>query len=485
MTSTHKFHHAIVIGGSMAGLLAARVLSDHFSQVTLIERDKFNDAPESRRGQPQTRHLHGLLAGGRTILETYFPGLTASLQAGGATLGDMGQVARWHISGGYRVQYESGMKALMMSRPFLEWHVRQRVLQLPNLKVLDGCTVAELLSTPDGEQVTGVRLQSKRQQESEPILSTDLPANLVVDASGRGTIATRWLEALGYALPPETQVTVNVGYATRIFRRQPTDLSNAKLLLISPDPPQHHRSGVAFPIEGDRWIVTLASWGEASLPQSPESFLEFARSLPAPDIYDLICNAEPLSEVVGYRYPASLRRHYERLTRVPAGFLLIGDALCSFNPTYGQGMTSAALQAETLDQLLKEHSSLTPLARKFFQRVARIVDIPWQLAVGEDFRFATTVGRKTPVTDTFNWYATHVYRATHTDPNVYTAFLRVMNLLASPLSLLHPQILWRVWRANRQHPHALEQAALEPSTTHHPVQPHAKMKPELESRETA
>jgi 2-polyprenyl-6-methoxyphenol hydroxylase-like FAD-dependent oxidoreductase len=464
MTSAHKFEHAVVIGGSMAGLLAARVLSDHFSQVTLIERDKFSDAPVSRRGQPQTRHLHGLLAGGRTVLETYFPGLTASLQAGGATLGDMGQAARWHISGGYRVQYDSGMKALMMSRPFLEWHIRQRVLQLPNLKVLDGCTVTELISTPDHRQVTGVRLQSKQHHESEPILPTDLSADLVVDASGRGTVAPRWLEALGYASPPETQVTVNVGYATRIFRRQPTDLSNAKLLIISPDPPQHNRSGVVFPIEGDRWMVTLASWGEASLPQSPESFLEFAHSLPAPDIYDLISKAEPISEVVGYRYPASVRRHYEKLTRVPAGFLLIGDALCSFNPTYGQGMTSAALQAETLDQLLKEHSSLTPLAPKFFQQVARIVDIPWQLAVGEDFRFATTVGRKTSVTDAFNWYATYVYRATHTDPNVYTAFLRVMNLLASPLSLLHPQILWRVWRANRRHPQVLE-----PSATHHPI----------------
>jgi 2-polyprenyl-6-methoxyphenol hydroxylase-like FAD-dependent oxidoreductase len=476
MTSAHKFEHAVVIGGSMAGLLAARSLSDHFSQVTLIERDKFSDAPESRRGQPQTRHLHGLLAGGRTILETYFPGLTASLQAGGATLGDMGQAARWYISGGYRIQYESGMKALMMSRPFLEWHIRQRVLQLPNLKVLDGYTVTALISTPDHRQVTGVRLQPQRGHESEP----DLSADLVVDASGRGTVAPRWLEALGYAPPPETQVTVNVGYATRIFRRQPTDLKDAELIIISPDPPHYQRSGVAFPIEGDRWIVTLASWGEASLPLSPESFLEFARSLPIPDLYDLIRKAEPMSEVVGYRYPASLRRHYERLSRVPVGFLLIGDALCSFNPTYGQGMTSAALQAETLDQLLKEHSSLVPLAPKFFQRVARIVDIPWQMAVGEDFRFATTMGHKTPVTDMFNWYATYVNRATHSDSQVYTAFLQVMNLLSPPFSLLHPQILWRVWRANRKHSHPLEQAA-----THDQIRPHATMKPELERNETA
>jgi flavin-dependent dehydrogenase len=284
-------------------------------------------------------------------------------------------------------------------------------------------------------------------------LEKNIEADLVVDASGSGTAAPNWLVALGYSQPLETKVTVNVGYATRIFQRQDSDmegidLNGGELIIISPDPPKHQRSGVVFPIEGNRWIVTLASWGGEVLPLDSEDFLAFARSLPAPDIYNLIRQAKPISEIVGHRYPASRRRHYEKLSSMPIGFLLIGDALCSFNPTYGQGMTSAALQTKALDQLLQSTNDIHQLAPRFFRRVAKIIDIPWQLAVGEDFRFPDTVGKKALGTDLMNRYAEYVQRATHTDPQVYAAFLRVMNLLAPPGSLLHPSIAWRVWRAH-------------------------------------
>lgn len=375
----------------------------------------------------------------------------------------MSQDARWHIFGDYRIQFASGMNGMLMSRPFLEWQIWQRVWQLPNLQVLDQTRVMELIATPDQTQVTGVRIQSHSSPSSPRILTADL----VVDASGRGTAAPRWLAALGYAAPPETQVTVNVGYATRLFRRHPEDLKGAKLVIISPDPPVHQRSGVIFPIEGDRWIVTLASWGGEDLPLDPQSFEAFARSLPAPDIYNLISRAEPISEVIGYKYPASLRRHYEKLRRFPAGLLLIGDALCSFNPTYGQGMTSAALQVQALDQLLRSQPHPHRLAEQFFHHVAKIIDIPWQLAVGEDFRFPKTVGPKSPGTDLLNRYANYLHRASHTDSQVYTAFLRVMNLLEPPLSLVHPQIAWRVWRAYRQRPKPMNPKVSEPPKVLH------------------
>lgn len=437
---------AVVIGGSIAGLLAARVLSTHFDQVILIERDKVSDRPEARRGQPQANHLHALLATGKDILERYFPDLIPSLQAGGAILADLSQAARWHIEGGYRLQYDSGLTGILVSRPFLECEIRRRVLLLPNITVFDETTVEELIATPDRSQIVGVRLKRSADKEQSEILSADL----VVDAAGRGSASPRWLTALGYKKAPETVVNIGLRYATRLYHRQPTDLVNAQLAIVSADPSHCPRSGLAFPIEGDRWIVTLVGWGGNQPPLDEQGFLNYAHSLPAPDVYNIISRAEPISEVVGYSYNASQRRHYEKLAHFPSGYLVMGDALCSFDPAYGQGMTSAALQATALDELLRTQPQDPQLARKFFKQAAKIIDIPWQLAVGEDFRYPTTQGQKAPGTDLINAYVALVHQATHTDPVVYSAFLGVMNLLAPPSHLFHPKILWRVFCATRK-----------------------------------
>jgi 2-polyprenyl-6-methoxyphenol hydroxylase-like FAD-dependent oxidoreductase len=435
---------AVVIGGSIAGLLAARVLSTHFDQVILIERDKLGDRPEARRGQPQANHLHALLSTGKDILDRYFPDLITSLQAGGAILADLGQAARWHIGGGYRLQYDSGLIGLLVSRPLLEYEIRHRVLLLPKITVLDETTVEELIATPDRSQIAGVRLKHSSEQEKSMILSADL----VVDAAGRGSTSPRWLMTLGYEKVPETVVKIGLRYATRLYHRQPNDLINAQLAIVSANPPDCPRSGLAFPIEGDRWIVTLVGWGGNQPALDEQGFLNYARSLPAPDIYNIISRAQPLSEVVGYAYNASQRRHYEKLTRFPIGYLVMGDALCSFDPVYGQGMTSAALQANALDELLDTQPTDLQMAQQFFKRAAKIIDIPWQLAVGEDFRYPTTRGQKALGTDLINAYVALVHQATHTDSVVYSAFIKVMNLLAPPSHLFHPKILWRVFHAS-------------------------------------
>jgi 2-polyprenyl-6-methoxyphenol hydroxylase-like FAD-dependent oxidoreductase len=439
--------HAIVIGGSMAGLLAARVLSDHFSHVTLIERDTMNDLPESRKGQPQTRHLHGLLASGLTTMTRYFPDLQDALQAHGAILGDMGADIRWHAFGGYRLQHTSGMVGVLMSRPLLEWQIRRRVVALPNVTVRDGCVVEHLLVTDNRARVTGVHIR-RRDAEGE---SETLNADLVVDAAGRGSPTPRWLEALGYATPTVSVVQVGVGYATRVYRRMPGDLLGATAVMVSQDPPAGKRAGLLFPIEGDRWMVTLCGWASDHPSADEQGFLAFARSLPAPDVYNIISRAEPLSGIVTHKFPNSVRRHYEKLARFPEGYLVLGDSVCSFNPAYGQGMTSAALQAAALDDLLRARADLHGLAQPFFKRIAKIVAIPWQLAVGEDFRFPETQGRKAPGADLINRYVTLAHRATHTDPVVYDAFLKVMNLMQPPASLMRPRMVWRVLRHARTH----------------------------------
>ncbi len=444
-TSTHA--HAIVLGASMAGLLTARVLSEHFSQVTLIERDPVADRPEARKGQPQTRHLHGLLASGLEIMTRYFPDLMEALEAGGAIVGDFGENMRWCTYGGYRQRFTLGSKAALMSRPFLEYLVRTRTLAQGNVTLLDNCAVRRLLTTTDRMRIVGVEVEQRTQDSAVTVLTADL----IVDCTGRGSRTPQWLAELGYTAPVESEVKVNVGYATQIFRRTPSDDYARDWVLITPEAPRETRFGAMFPIEGDRWIVSMGGWAGDHAPTDPAGFLEYARTMPTPDIYNMMRQAEALTDVYPYKFNSSLRRHYEKLTRFPAGYLVLGDAISSFNPTYGQGMTSAALQAAALDELLMQrHGNLTNIAPAFFKRAAKIIDTPWQLAVGEDFRFPQTTGPKPAGIDLLNRYVAAVHRATLIDPEVGRAFAKVMNLMAPPPSLMTPGMMVRVWRANRQ-----------------------------------
>lgn len=438
--SNTALKQAVVIGGSIAGLLAARVLSDHFEQVTILERDSVQDAPESRKGQAQTRHLHGLLAQGLIIFKEYFPGIEDELVAGGAVMGDMGEVMHWYQFGGYRIKFKSGLVNVTMSRPFLEYTVRRRVLSLPNVRLIDSCAVDELFSSPDKQRVTGVRFTRR----GEGGVANSLTANLVVDASGRGSAAPKWLESLGYERPKETEVKVRFGYSTREYRRTQLEQGKFQVEMVAPTPPVGKHGAYLFPIEGGRWILTAGGYSGSNPPTDEAGLMAFVRDLDAPDIYNVISDAEPLTEIVPYRFPASLRRHYEKLERFPEGYLVLGDAMASLNPIYGQGMTSAAMQSKVLQGLLRQKGNAQGIWRAYFKNAARVVDLPWTLTVGEDFRYPETEGVKPPFIDLINAYVARVHRATQRDPVVYAQFLRVMNLMADPGSLMRPGILWRV-----------------------------------------
>ena len=456
MTAAQRHGHAIVIGASLAGLLAARVLADHFAAVTLVERDSLPDGFAPRRGVPQGRHTHGLLARGQATVEALFPGLVDDLVAGGAVPGDIAADGRWYQTGGYRPRFASGLAGLAMTRPYLEGQIRRRVHALPNVACQANCAVRALVAIDDHARVSGVTLE--RHAAGAPtvmhagvtagVTAETLFADLVVDAGGRGSRAPAWLEALGYGRPAEERVTIGVGYTTRLYRRRPDDLPGASYAAVLPTPPRETRMGALFPVEGERWMVTLGGWLGDHAPGDEAGFLAFARSLPAPDIAEVIARAEPLDEPAMHTFPASLRRRYERLPRVPDGYLAIGDALCSFNPIYAQGMTVSALQATTLDRCLREQrDGLAGLPRRFYRRVATVIDVPWQIAAGADFAYPAVEGRKVPGTDALNWYVGWVQRAANRDPRVYRAFLEVTNLLKPPPSLFAPRVAWRVARA--------------------------------------
>lgn len=447
--------HAIVLGASMGGLLTARVLSRHFDHVTVIERDTVDPAPLARKGQPQARHLHGLLASGLEQMTAYFPDLPDALKAAGAIVEDLAAGMNWYTYGGKRQRLHMGMQASLMSRPLLESLVRERTLAITNVALIDSCAVLDLVATEDRRCVTGVRLERRTGRAG----ATTLEADLVVDCTGRGSRAPQWLTALGYEAPKESIVRVDVGYATRIYRRLPGDSLGDMWTLYTPEAPRETRFGGMFPIEGDRWILSVGGWQGDHAPTDEKSFNEYVRQLPVPDFHRVVSQAEPLSDIVAFKYPASLRHHYESLQRFPAGLLVLGDALCSFNPTYGQGMTSAAKQAAALDELLATDIDATRLARAFFKKASRVIDIPWQMAVGEDFRYPTTTGPKPAGIDLLNRYIAMVHRATLVDVEVCRAFLKVMNLIEPPTSLMAPRILLRVLRANR----LLKQQAAQPA----------------------
>lgn len=447
-------NHAIVIGASMGGLLAARALADFFEQVTLIERDAFPPIGEHRKGVPQGRHTHVLLLRGGKILEGLFPGLTADLITRDAVRIDRPERELiWFDGGGYHARFtvEDGfLGAVGVSRPLLEGYVRQRVLALPNVTAIEQADVLGLVPSERSGWVRGVRILRRTEGSAEETLD----ASLVVDVSGRGSRTPKWLGEMGYTPPQEEQVTVNFGYSTRLYRRRPEHLDGAKAAIVTASP-QLPRSGVIVAQEGDRWIVSLGGYVGDYPPVDDEGFVAYARSLAAPDIYNVVKDAEPLSEAVPYRFKANLRRRYEMLTRFPEGFLVFGDAICSFNPIYGQGMSVAASEALDLQQELRQGTD--GLWWRFFRRAAKSVDIPWQIVVSSDLRFPEVEGKRTPEIRFVNAYMARLQRAAHRDSLVARAFNDVVNLLAPPQSLMQPAILWRVLWENlfnaAQHTH--------------------------------
>ncbi len=427
---------AVVVGGSLTGLIAARALSSHFREVVLVERDAFPDGPESRKGVPQARHVHVLLKQGERILADYFPGIVDDLVRGGSSQVDMSRDTRWLFFGGWKVRFSSGMEMLSQSRAYLEWMVRRRVAAIPNVRILGGRDVAGLVLDGRGH-ATGVRLS----------LDETLAADLVVDAGGRGSRMPQWLRDAGFEAPAETEVAVNVGYASRFYRRPPRPPGDWLGLMIYPTPPGT-RLGVLFPVEDDRWMVTLVGWFGDHPRADDEGFLDFARSLEAPELHDAIRDAEPLSTVAVHKFPSDRRRHYEQLARFPEGVVVIGDAFCSFNPIYGQGMTTGALGARTLDETLAAHrrshgGDLTGFARRFHRRLARVIASPWIATTTEDLRSPAAGSHRPPWVPLVNWYTEKVHRLGCRDQFVGRRVLEVMHLTAPPQALFHPYIVYR------------------------------------------
>lgn len=454
MSGQKPLRRAIVVGASFAGCTAARTLSDYVDEVVIIERDQLPDEPAPRRGVPQGKHLHGLLAGGKLAIDRLFPGVSEKAVAAGAVIDDGGEGLKRSYPFGSVPRYRSQLTQIALSRPLLEFLIRQEALAIPNVKLMEGVTVGGL--TTSGGRVTGVSIAKDTSANGGG--GEQLDADVVVDATGRVSKAPDWLEAAGYSRPPETRVDAFFGYATRTYRAPENydkDWSLGALVFLPGTADGAPRGGAIFSMEDGRWILTLIGAQRDYPPRDEDEFMEFARGLNLPEMAEMAAAAEPLTDITITRLPPNRWLRYEKLTRRPEGFLLVGDSVCAFNPTYGQGMTSAILSGELLGKVLEQHfsrggASVNGLAGEYQKQLAKFLAGPWGLSTGVDYRLPEVEGEPQPrAAKLTSGYFDRLMMLGFEDQRVQREIDHVFGLVRPASSLFHPRISLRVlsrWR---------------------------------------
>ena len=435
---------AVVLGGSIAGLSAARALSPYFERVIVIERDEQPTETGPRKAVPQGHHAHALLKAGENVMDALFPGVMKDVVRAGGQRIDFSKDVRWFHGGHWKMRYESGFEIAVQSRPLLEQKIRERVEALGNVAFYYGYEVEAPRTSGDKSRITGVTAR----QMADRSHKVEIDSDLLVDASGRGSKMPQWLTALDYTAPTEVRLKINLTYSTRVYQAPTNANFDFKALIINPQAPTIRRAGYIFPMEGNKWMVTLAGYDGDTTPRDNESFLEFTRTLARPDVYETLKTMTPLTDVKVFSVPHTARRHYEKLSRFPAGVVVMGDAMCAFDPVFGQGMSAATLEAQALSTLLARETaaSLATFGKRFQKKAAQIVEVPWMLASSEDLRFPGTEGHRSPIIPVLHWYTNHIFALSATDKEVFDAFRQAMHLIAGPQVLFKPTIVFKVLR---------------------------------------
>lgn len=433
--------HAVVLGGSIGGVLAAAALVPHVDAVTIVERDRLPSGPDFRKGVPQARHAHLLLSGGARIIESLLPGTTDRLVREGAHRSGIPEDVLWLTAYGWQHRFPATEFIITCSRALLDWVLRDQLVRDGRVTVLDDTEALGLR----GEQarVTGVHLRTRSAD-----MAVTLDADLVVDATGRGSPLKRWLAALGGRPVEEELVDTGIAYATRVFRA-PTGTGRFPLVNVLAD----HRTrrpgqnATLVPIEQGRWMVTFSGTRGGEPPTDEAAFLKFARKLRSPLVADLLAHAEPLTGVYGSRSTANRRLYYERLDAWPEGLVALGDAVAAFNPVYAHGLSAAAHGASALDRELRRRGLDGDLARRVQRAVGVAVDDPWMLAASQDLSYPDC---RTDMRDPRLLGGMHTQRRTFADmvgdaslrdPVISEAVTKVTTLSAPVSSLEAPHVI--------------------------------------------
>ncbi len=429
-----------MIGGGIAGCLAASALVGRVERIVVVERDRYPDGAAFRPGTPQGRHAHLLLESGRRALQQLIPGLDAELAAAGAVRVPVPTGLRWLSSGGWFPRYTSELTITCCTRPLLDAAVRRRAEAEESVEFRQGTEVVGLLGGRSG--ITGVTVR-ERGGAGGPV--EEIRADLVVDASGRTSATGKWLRELGCPETAEESVDAGVAYSTRFYRRPPGTDAPRSVVYIQTQAPDHPRLGVLLPVERDRWIVSVGGMRGAEPAPGEEGFAAQLDRLRDPLLNEVLAEAEPEGEVRGFRAGPSVRRHYEQ--GAPAGLVVLGDAACTFNPVYGQGMSIAALGALVLRDTVREFGADPSVTRRVQRGVATVAKNAWMMSSAEDVRFSSTVGGPSgSLIRLQHRYLDRVIAQSCRDESVCSAFVDVMSLLAPPASLFHPRVVWPVLR---------------------------------------
>ncbi|WP_341483457.1 FAD-binding monooxygenase [Micromonospora cathayae] len=444
----------MVLGGSLAGLFAARVLADAYDQVTIVDRDVLLDVDGPRRGCPQGRHINGLLARGQQAMEELYPGITQQLFDDGVPTGDLAGDVRWYFNGKPLKQQHAGLVCVAASRPMLEKHIRRRTAAFPNIEFAEQHDILGLTTTADKSRVTGARVQKQGSDDEEVFL-----ADLVVDATGRGSRTPIWLEELGYGRVEEERKKIGLGYVTQHYKlRQDPYFGDLSINPVAS--PELPRGAIFTKTDGDRVELTTYGLLGDHPPTDQAGLYQWLKTLATPDIYDAVQHAEPLDEPVAFRFPTTLRRHYEKMERFPDGLLVTGDAVCCFNPVYAQGMTVSALGALTMRQHL--HTGAAPQPMQYFRDLSRdVIDPPWGMTNVVDLSFPGVEGERTLAVRIGQAFLKRVQVAATRDGDITAAYMRAAGMIDRPETMQKPAFMLKVlWKSFFGGPVARTRAAV-------------------------
>jgi 2-polyprenyl-6-methoxyphenol hydroxylase-like FAD-dependent oxidoreductase len=434
---------AVVVGAGIGGLSMAGVLAEYFERVEIFERDRLTASVGSRSGTPQDRHAHGLLAGGLGALGEIFPGCESDLAGAGAVSVRIAQDGRYERPDvGVLPQRDFGFSLLCASRPLIELVLRRRAEAIANISLRTECRVTEIVPAPADAVVHSIRFDARSGR------SKTLETDLVVDASGRGALTLGLLDALGWERPQVTEIGVDISYATAVVQIPANAPRDWKLVLTLPDPPVLATYAVLLPIEAGRWIISIADHGATTRLETWDSFLEASRSLITPTLHQTIRYAKPPDSIRHYRFPASYWKHFERPPRLPRGVLPVADALCRFNPIYGQGMSAAAQQARLLQDVLRraaaEPDPIAAAQAGFMADIASVLETPWSMSTSADLAFPETRGERPEKFEEARKFEAALFRAVVADPVVHRAVIEVGHLLKLQNLLREPDIMRRI-----------------------------------------
>ena len=429
-----KSKHAVIVGAGMAGLLAAAALSDAFGKVTIVEKDSLPKSPQFRNGVAQGAHVHTLLGYGVEAMDTLIPGLMADIYSAGAVKIRRNFDIWFHDSIGPTPVRDVGILTPSVTRPLLEHVTRQRVLALPNVNLRDATNMLNFEIDEQGG-VSGIRVLVDDIYES-------ISADLIVECSGRASSLTAWLAEHGFGEAPSQRLKILMGYTSGFFRMPDDIAENGKACLMLAVPPAY-RAAYLTPVDGNMWLATMYGRGKDTAPRDPEGFVAWAKGLPHPVIHDMLIRAEPISELKTYKIPYGIWYRYDQMPNFPQKLIPLGEALTSFNPMYGQGMSLAAGQALSLRAAITGGLDAHMSAR-YFEGCNTLNGVGWSVMETRDFAYDCTSGDR-PADLEARWQAAGAIRQlAETDSEIHTLSVRVTHLLESPSELARPEIIEKV-----------------------------------------